>query len=150
MPYGFERQLPLIPLSLNDLNLPPNPINILGTMVVVDQKHDDNYNPQSPEPSEPSPTSTPPMNVSTFDSWETSHTTTDDNKFYSNDEPRRIYFLASTPTRPPPHRKLKRKLSLGNVLSKKRGSVTARLRSLRTDDPLSKGHSRSINHELEL
>ena len=29
-------------------------------------------------------------------------------------------------------------------------SVVARLRSLRTDDPLSKGHPRSINQELEL
>ena len=74
MPYGFGRQLPIIPPSLNDLNLPPNPFNVLTTMAVVnltEEGHDENYSPQSPEPSEPSPISTPPMNVSTFDGWET-------------------------------------------------------------------------------
>ena len=48
MPYGFGRQLPLIPPSLNDLNLPPNPFNILPTMAPVNltgDGHDDNYNP---------------------------------------------------------------------------------------------------------
>ena len=93
MPYGFGRQLPIVPPSLNDLNLPPNPFNILNTMAVVTETHDDNdgYSSQSPEPSDPSPISTPPMNVSTFNSWETRHTTTDDNAFYSSDEPRRVY-----------------------------------------------------------
>ena len=62
MPYGFGRQLPIVPPSLNDLNLPPNPFGILATMAVVNQKHDINYSPQSPEASEPSPISTPPMN----------------------------------------------------------------------------------------
>ena len=66
-PYGFGRQLPIIPLSLNDLNLPPNPFNILATMAVVNQEHDANYSLWTSEPSEPSPISTPPMNVSTFD-----------------------------------------------------------------------------------
>ena len=59
--YGFARQLPIIPPSLNDLNLPPNPFNILATMVIVNPKeygYDDYYSPQSPEPSEPSSTST--------------------------------------------------------------------------------------------
>ena len=28
MPYGFGRQLPIVPPSLNDLNLPSNPFNI--------------------------------------------------------------------------------------------------------------------------
>ena len=115
MPYGFGRQLPIVPPSLNDLKLPPNPFNILATMAVVDYTEDDNndgYSPQSPDPSDPSPISTPPMNVSTFNSWQTTHTTTDDNTFYPDDEPRRIYFLPSTPT-PLPPRKLKRKLSLG-------------------------------------
>ena len=82
MPCGFGRQLPIAPPSLNDLNLLPNPFNILATMAVVNQTehgNEDNYSPQSPEPSEPSPISTPPMNVSTFDSWETPHTMTDDN-----------------------------------------------------------------------
>ena len=84
MPYGFGRQLPIVPPSLNDLNLPPNPFNILATMAVVDYTEDDNndlYSPKSPDPSDPSSISTPPMNVSTFNSWETTHTTTDDNTF---------------------------------------------------------------------
>ena len=28
MPYGFGRQLPFIPRCLNDLNMPPIPLNI--------------------------------------------------------------------------------------------------------------------------
>ena len=124
MPYGFGRQLPIVPPSLNDLNLPPNPFNILAVMAVVDHTEDDNNDgcsPQSPDPSDPSPISTPPMNVSTFNSWETTYTTTDDNTFYSDDEPRRIYFLPSTPTPPPPPQTLKRKLSLGMSFSKEGG-----------------------------
>ena len=90
IPYGFGRQLPVVPPSLNDLNLPPNPFNILATMAIAnnagdannnDQAHDDNYSPQSPEPSLPSPISTPPMNVSAHNSWETSYTTTDNDTF---------------------------------------------------------------------
>ena len=91
MPYGFGRQLPIIPPSLNNLNLPPSPFNILATMVVANsiaEGHDKNNSPQSPEPSESSPISTPPMNLSTIEGWETRHTTTDDNTFYSDDEPR--------------------------------------------------------------
>ena len=86
MPYGFRRQLPIVPPSLNNLNLPPNSFNILATTAVVNHTEDgnnDGYSPQSPDPSDPSPISTPPMNVSTFNSWETTHTTTDDNTFYS-------------------------------------------------------------------
>ena len=76
IPYGFGRQLPIVPPSLNDLNLPPNPFNILATMAVVHQTqnthtHDDNYSPQSPDPSELSSISSPPMNISAFNSWET-------------------------------------------------------------------------------
>ena len=121
MPYAFGRQLPIVPPSLNDMNLLPNPINILATMVVVshtEDGNDNNYSPQSPEPSEPSTITTPPMNVSTFDSWETSYTTRDDNTFYSDGETWRIYFLPSTPTPPPMPRKLKRKMSLGMSFSK--------------------------------
>ena len=117
MPYGFGWQLAIVPPSLNDLNLPPNPFNILATMTVVDHTEDDNndgYSPQSPDPSDPSPISTPPMNVSTFNSWETTHTTTEDNTFHSSDEPRRILFLPLSPSPPPPPpRRQKRKLSLG-------------------------------------
>ena len=63
MPYGFGRQLPIVPPSLNDLNLSPNPFNILVTRAIAnntEDENDDNYSPQSPEPSEPSPISTPP------------------------------------------------------------------------------------------
>ena len=104
MPYGFGRQLPIIPPSLNDLNLPPDPFNTLAAMAVVNQEDDyvENSSPQSQEPSQPSRISTPPMNVSTIDGWETPHTTTDDNTFHSDDEPGRIYILPSVPTPPPP------------------------------------------------
>ena len=91
---GFERQLPIVPPSLNDLNLRPNPFNILATMAIANNTGDTNnknYSPQSPEPSEPSPISTPPLNKSAFNSWETSCTTTDNDTFYSSDELRRIY-----------------------------------------------------------
>ena len=58
IPYGFGRQLPIVPPSLNDLNLSPNPFNISATMAVlnhIQDANDDNYSPQSPEPSGPSP-----------------------------------------------------------------------------------------------
>ena len=133
MPYGFGRQLPIVPPNLNDLNLPPNPFNTLATMAVVhptQNTHDDNYSPQSPEPSELSSITTPPMNVSAFNNWETSYTTTDNDTFYTSDEPRRVYWnlssdddlgssvprnpsVASRPCiTPPPPRAQKRKLSL--------------------------------------
>ena len=123
IPYGFGRQLPIIPPSLNDLNLPPNAFNIVATMAILNitgDANDDNYSPQSPEPSESSPISTPPMNVSAFNSWETSYTTSDNDTFYSTDEPRRIYFLPPSPASPPsPPRKLERTLSLGMSFPKK-------------------------------
>ena len=118
IPYGFGRQLPIVPPSLNDLNLPPNPFNILATMAIAnnndEETHDDNYSPESPDPSVPSSISSPPMNVSAYNSWEMSYTTTDDDTFHSSDEPRRIYFLPPTPSPPPPPpRAQKRKISLG-------------------------------------
>ena len=140
IPYGFGRQLPIVPPSLNDLNLPPNPFNIFATKAVVnhtEDTNDDNHSPQSPELSELSSISTPPMNVSTFNSWETSHTTTDDKTFYTSDEPRRLYWdissddnfvsnkqrnpsVASIPSAtPPPPRAQKRKLSIGMSFPKK-------------------------------
>ena len=143
MPNGFGRQLPIILLSLNDLNLPPNPFNILATMAPVNPTgdgHDHNYSPQSPEPSEPSPISTPPLNLSAIDGWETPHTTTDDNTFYSVDELRRVpwtspldetflsegeprlrIYLLSSPSPPSPLRKMKRKLEVGMAFPKKGG-----------------------------
>ena len=60
MPYGFGRQFPIVPLSLNDLNLPPNPLNILATIAIANNTEDANdYSPESREPSEPSPISKP-------------------------------------------------------------------------------------------
>ena len=35
IPYGFGAQQPIVPPSPNDLNLPPNPFNILAAMTVV-------------------------------------------------------------------------------------------------------------------
>ena len=128
IPYGFGSQQPIVPPSLNDLNLPPNPFNVLATMAVI--RTYDAYSPQSPEPSIPSPISTPPMNVSTIEGWgDTTHTTTDDATFYTDDEPRRVYWdissshtfdsnetrnvsvASSRSSTPPPPRIQKRKLS---------------------------------------
>ena len=131
IPYGFGSQQPIVPPSLNDLNLPPNHFNVLATMTEI--RADEAYSPQSPEPSDPSPNSTPPMNVSTIEGWETPCTTTDDNTFYSSEnEPRRVYWdfspnetlysneprrvlFASSPSSTPalPPRRQKRKLSVG-------------------------------------
>ena len=167
-PYGFGRQLPIVPPSLNNLNLPPNPFNILNTMAIITQTQDNNeqYSPESPEPSLPSPISTPPMNVSAYNSWETPHTTTEDNTFYSEDEPRRVYWKSPlgeilnpkiNPEDLPPitesltaaitSAKAEKKVEPGNVLSKRGGSVAARLRILRTDNPLNEGHPKSIEKE---
>ena len=40
MAYGFGRQFPIIPPSLNDSNLPRNPFNILAKMAVVNPTGD--------------------------------------------------------------------------------------------------------------
>ena len=137
-PYAFGAQYPIVPPSLNDLNLPANPFNVLASMEVIQQDQQDS--PQSPEPSDPSPISTPPMNISTISGWETPHTTTDENTFYSSDnDPRRVYWDASPnetfesgepgrvypiaspqSTRPPPPRR-KRRLSIGMSFPKKGG-----------------------------
>ena len=125
MPYGFGRQLPIVPPSLNDLNLPPNPFNILATVAIAtndNEANDNNYSPESPDRSVLSSISTPPMNVSAFNSWETSYTTIDDATFHSSDEPRRICFLPLSPSPPPsPPRRQKRKLSLGMSFPKEGG-----------------------------
>ena len=85
---GFGSQHPIVPPRLNDFNLPPNLFKVLATMAVI--RADVEYSPQSPEPSIPSPISTPPMNLSTIQGWETPHTTTADATFYTDDEPRRV------------------------------------------------------------
>ena len=91
IPYGLGNQQPIVPPSLNDLNLPPHPFHVFASMAVIQQDQEDS--PQPPEPSDPSPISTPPMNLRTIEGWETPHTTTDDNTFYlSENEPRRVYW----------------------------------------------------------
>ena len=139
-PYGFRHQNPVVPPSLNDLNLPLNPFNVLATMAVIRQDEEDS--PQSPESSELSPISTPPMNASTNEGWETPHTTTDDNTFYSSEgEPRRVYwdfspneifdsnqprqvsFASSPSATPPPLPQQKRRLSWG-MSSIQKGGVS--------------------------
>ena len=136
LPYGFGSQHPIVPPSLNDINSPPNPFNVLATMAVIQRDQEDS--PQSPEPSDPSPITKPPMNVSTIEGWETPHTTTNDNTFYSSEgEPRRVYWdfspdetfdsneprrvspaasPSSTPTPPP---RQKRRLTMGMSFPKR-------------------------------
>ena len=137
-PYAFGTKYPIVPPSLNDLNLLPNPFNVLSSMAVIQQDQEDI--PQSPEPSDSSPISTPPINLSTIEGWETPHTTTDDDTFYSSEneprrvycdsspnatfdsnEPRRLYPAGSPPSTPPPPPRQKRKLSLGMSFPKKGG-----------------------------
>ena len=79
IPSGFGHQHPIAPPSLNDLNLPPNPFNLLATMAVI--QLNEVASPQSSEPSHPSPTPTTPMILSTIEGWETPHTITNDNSF---------------------------------------------------------------------
>ena len=137
-PYAFGAQLPIVPPSLNYLNLPPNLFNVLAAMAVIQQNQEDS--PQSLEPFDPSSISSPPMNLSSIEGWETPHTTTDDNTFYLCDnEPRRVYwdfspnetFESSEPRRvsparspsstpqPPPRRKTR--LSIGMSFPQKGG-----------------------------
>ena len=102
IPYGFGSQHPTVRPSLNDLNLPPNPFNVLATMAVIQMN--DAYSPPSPQPSIPSPISTAPINLSTIEDWETTHTTTDDATFYTDGEPDECIGIfrqatLSTPTR---------------------------------------------------
>ena len=109
--------------SSNDQSVPrPNTPIVLNSTEISGEANNNNYSPQSPEPSEPSSISTPPMNISTFNSWETSYTTTDNDTFHSSDEPRKIYFLPPSPASPPsPPRMLKRRLSLGMSFPKEGG-----------------------------
>ena len=147
IPYGFGGQQTIVLPSLKDLNLPSNSFNKIATMAVVHSnptQHDDDYNPQSPGPSEPSANSTPTMNVRTIEGWETPHTTTDDNTFYSEVEPRRVYwnspldetfhsqgqprriYLLPSPSPPSPPRKIQKKLKMGKSFPK-RGGVLQRI-----------------------
>ena len=146
IPYRYGRQYTIVPPSLNDLTLPANPFDILATMEVVHQTavtHGEKCSPQSPEPSDSSPISTPPMNLSKIRGWETPHTTIDDNIFFSDEEPERIFFLPSSPSPPTPPRQLKIKMSCRMSFSNE-GSVAARLRSLRADFLYKREHSQTL------
>ena len=147
-PYRFGHQHPILPPSLNDLNLPHNPFNVLATMAVI--REDEEHRLQSPQPSDPSPISTPPINLSTIEGRETPHTTTEDNTFYSEGEPRRVYWdispnetfdfneprqvtFASSPSyTPPPPPRQKRKLSKGMSFPQRRESCLRGMRPAAT------------------
>ena len=51
MPYEFGRQQPIVPPSLNDLNLPPIPFNVLATIAVI--RVNDEYSPPYRKESHP-------------------------------------------------------------------------------------------------
>ena len=137
-PYAVGTQHPIVPPCLNDLNLPHNRFNVLATMAVIQPDQEDS--PQSAEPSDPSPISTPPMNLSTIEVWKTPHTTTDDNTFYSSEneprgvywdfsphktfdsnEPRRVSPAESPSSTPPPPPQQRRTLSMGMSFPQKGG-----------------------------
>ena len=145
--YGCVDQHPIVPPSRNDLNLPPNPFKEVANMTVI--QPDEDYSPQSPEPSDSSPISTPPMNLSILEGWQTPHTSTDNATFYPEDELRRVswdispsYTFDSNAPRPvsftsrpfftPPLPRRQKKWLWGCVFLK-RGSVAADLRGLRLD-----------------
>ena len=138
--YAVGNLQPIALPSLNELTLPPNQFNLLAIMAVMQPEpiqHDGNNSPQSRERSDPSPISTPRMNLSKTEGWETPHTTIDDDTFSSEDEPRKIYLdmssdgkfhsedkkgrihFVTSPSTPAPTRKLKRKLRIGMSLPKK-------------------------------
>ena len=112
-------------------------------------RKDKEYSPQSLEPSDLSPLSTPTMNLSTIEGWETPHTSTVDNTLYSQGEFRRVHWdispnetfdtneprqitVASRPSpTPPPPTTTKEEAEHGNVFSSKMGNVAAHLRGMR-------------------
>ena len=164
-PCAFGTQHPIVPSSLKDLKLPPNPFNVLATKAVI--QHDQEDSPQSPEPSDPSPISTPPMNLSTIEGWETPHTSKDDNTSYSSEnKPRRVYwdfsadetFESNEPRRvnptgspfytPPAPPRQKRRLSMGMSFPQM-GSVAAHLRSIRPT-PSRKKDNLMLREKLKL
>ena len=146
IPLAYGRQDPIVPPSLRNLNMPANPFNQLSTMEVVHPTvatHDDNYSPYLPEPSESFSISTPPIRISTIEGWEAPHTTADDNTFFQTRSQRGSisYHQAHLFHRRP---QVDTGIELWKVLSIKRGNVAARLRSLRTDSPYKKEHSRTF------
>ena len=124
--------------------------------------------PQSPRPSDPSPISTPPMNLSMIEGWETLHTTADDNTFYSpENEPRRVYWdfsadktfesneprpvypTGSPSSTPPPPPQQKKRLSMRMSFPQKGGSAAAHLRGMRPT-PSTKKDTFMLREKLKL
>ena len=124
-----------MPPSLIDLNF-----NVLATIAMIRQREE--YSPQSPEPSHTSLISTPPMNLSTIEDWETPHTTIIHNTFYSEGEPKRVFwkyssneifdsnepsqvsFASSSFCTPPTPPRQNRKLSMGISFPQKKGGMS--------------------------
>ena len=99
IPYVYGRQQPIIPPNFTDLNLPPNPFKVLAAVAVI--QPDEEYSPQTPESSSPSSISTPPLNLTTIEGWETPHTNTYENTFDSEDEPGPFYWHISSSSNEP-------------------------------------------------
>ena len=166
-PYAFGTPHPIVPSSLNDINLPPNPFNVLATLAVIQQDQKDS--PQPPEPSDLSPISTPPMNFSNIQEWETPHTTTDDNTFYlsgneptrvywdfspdetvNSNEPRRVSPAESPSSTPPPPPRQKRRLSM-RMCSPQKGGGGCRSTSARhAVKPFHKENTLMLKERLKL
>ena len=87
IPYGFGNQHAIVPLSPNDLNLPHNPFNVLATMAVIRAQ------PPITGAVYPDSNFDAPMNVSTNEGCETTHTTRDDATFYTDDESRPVVWI---------------------------------------------------------
>ena len=163
IPYGYGRQEPIIVLSLDDLNFPANPFNVLATLAVI--QPDEENRPQSLELSHSSPISMPPRNLSNIEGWEAQEPTTYDNTFYSEDGLRRVYldipctstfdsnehrqiFFNSRPSSTPsPPRRQKRKLRMGISFPEK-GSVAVHVRGMQPA-PASKNDNLMLKEELK-
>ena len=150
-----------MPPSVNDLNLPHNPFNVLATVAVI--RPDEKYSPQSLEPSILSPILTPSMNLSTIEGWEAPNTTTDDNTYYSEGEPRRdispnetfdsneprqVSSASSTSSKPPlpPQQKKKRRIEMSFP---QKENVAAYMRGMRPAPTIHKT-TLIIREELKL
>ena len=140
-PHGFKRKTPLVPPSLNYLNLPPNRFNVLATTEVVRftrPQSEERDSPLTQVPSGFSLISTPARNISGVGRRDSSSNGT----IKSDDEPRRFHLLSSLYPMPPPRKQTKAQYR--DVFSRKMGSVAERLRGLRITPPGSIGHPRSF------
>ena len=108
---GDGRLDPIIPPSLEDQNLPPNPVNILANLGVVHpvtRQCDKSDSPLSPVPSELSSISRAPMDLGTVQGWDTSL----DVGTFSTDGHGEIFPDSSPSSTRPPLRNQQRKLSM--------------------------------------